>query len=91
MKLTAIEEVLVYGFRDFDPEQKRELLKGIRALVDANKVSRSLTNGKKLRVVGNFRVEETLGLPQPKKPARAPRRRKGPDHDIDPGMDDALG
>jgi hypothetical protein len=56
------EELIAEYVRELTPEQQAELLKGLRAAVDANRASRNIL-GRSLRTIGNERVEEKLGLP----------------------------
>jgi hypothetical protein len=67
MKLSAREEIVIELFRDFDPEQRTELIKWMRSLVDANRVSKDKMNGRPLRIVRNVRIESKYGLPHPTK------------------------
>ena len=102
MKLTAKEEIFFELYRSLEPEQQREFMsvavKDLRAQIDANRIASKVNSGRKLRVIGNARVEETLGWPRrvplrkpPKKVVAKPPTKKDDRDDLDPGMDDALG
>lgn len=57
------EELIAEMVHELTPEQQGELLKILRSTIDANKVS-TKAMGKKIKTIGNARVEETLGLPR---------------------------
>lgn len=103
MRLNTREELLVRQIRLLDKEQQTDLIglfvEAIHAQMKANMVATQLNPGKPLRVIGNARVEETLGFPKrrpmplrkpPKKVVPKPSKKDDRD-DLDPGMDDALG
>lgn len=103
MRLSRSEETLVRLLRLLDSEQQPDFttrfIGEIRAQVLANGISADILDRQQLRVTGNRRVEETLGLPKRRpvtqrldpKPGRAKPSRKSDDDDLDPGTDDALG
>jgi len=93
MNLKPQEEILVELFRQLAPEQRRELLKGLRALVDANRLSQKKMK-RPLDVVGNARIEQRFGLPPApgkKKPKKKRTQRSAPPRPPGTPLDDALG
>jgi hypothetical protein len=102
MRLSTHEEYLIRLLRLLDAEQHPDLVgrfvKEVRAQIQANGVSTDILDGRQLRVIGNARVEQTLGLPKrrtvaalPKRASSKPPEKKDDRDDLDPGMDDALG
>lgn len=92
MSLTAKEEVVIELFRLLDIEQRNHLVRGMRALVDANRVTQRKLKGP-IKVVGNGRIEARYGLPGPngKKGSKLSDTDKPKPRRPDRGQDDAEG
>lgn len=73
MTLTPREEILIELFRTLAQEQRAELIKNMRALVDANRIVQKELK-EPIRVIGNVRIEAKYGLPTPRAAKRRPPR-----------------
>jgi hypothetical protein len=84
----AKEEMILLLFRDLSAHQQREALTEMRALYDANHVTRQQLGGKALRAVSNEAVRAAFkDTPDPRK-FRAAKKKKNPGRNGDDIMGD---
>lgn len=78
--ISAKEEMLLLLFRGISAHQQRELILEMQAMVEANTVIRRRLKGKRLHAVSNEAVRAAFrDVPQPKRAATKPSKKKGRD------------
>lgn len=74
MRRTDKEDLLIKMYRMLDPEQRTEVIKNMRALIEANRITQDKMSSP-IKIVGNWRIEEKFGIPKPSAKKRGGWRR----------------